>query len=619
MLELSFQSISWIWALNFFVDPQAAGETSRTDDRSSESPWTVDLLLALDRQLTHIEHNLSHYFSPNTHLLGEALALYVAGRAVPELARAARRESIGRRILVEQIDRQIERDGGHAERSTHYHRYTLDFYLLALAVARITGDSAAPTFGRAANVLASAARLFADDRGRVAHIGDDDGGATMPMTGRAPDDWRDTLATAAALLARPELRVGPPPEEPIWLLADPKLAPLLDASNEAPVAAGARSAALPDTGYYVSRSPAGDHLVIDGGPHGYRNGGHAHADALSLAFTLNGAPLLIDPGTGCYTIDPALRNRMRSTALHNTLQLDGRDQSVPRGPFHWTTVANGSVHCWRTNGGFDYFEGTHDGYRPLEHRRHVLALHGDLLVVADFVSGPETDREAHTGTVHWHIDPSWHVNVTSHGARLIGAGDVSLHVSHGSTQRFAGDVETGLGWHAPIYGQLQPATTIRIVHEAALPFWIVSVFGLNPGNPVSGVVTLPVWAEAGVLVRSTALRITRQTSIDYLIVAEPAEWSASARSTWRVAEFETDARMLFCRAADDQRVTHITMVDGSMLRSSSRNAVMLALPNRLPDLHLDLRHLGTGDRSGSTEGALSGLGPGATLIVGGTC
>ena len=97
------------------------------------SPWTVDLLLGLDRQLTLVEQNLSRYFSPNTHLLGEALALYVVGRALPELRRAAKWEQLGRTVLVEQIARQIHADGGHAELSTHYHRYTLDFYLLALA------------------------------------------------------------------------------------------------------------------------------------------------------------------------------------------------------------------------------------------------------------------------------------------------------------------------------------------------------------------------------------------------------------------------------------------------------------------------------------------------------
>src|SRR6185503_1307041 len=106
-------------------------------------PWLVDLLISLDRQLTHVEENLSYYFSPNTHLLGEALALYVSGRALPELAASARRQSTGRAILLDEIERQIGADGGHCERSTHYHRYTLDFYALALAVARITGDEAA--------------------------------------------------------------------------------------------------------------------------------------------------------------------------------------------------------------------------------------------------------------------------------------------------------------------------------------------------------------------------------------------------------------------------------------------------------------------------------------------
>src|SRR4029077_4233897 len=122
MLELGFRSLSWLWALAFFADDVHAGQPDG-------SPWIVDLLLALDRQLTQVERNLSYYFSPNTHLLGEALALYVAGRSLPELAASPRREAVGRRILVAEIGRQIAADGGHCERSAHYHRYTLDFYL----------------------------------------------------------------------------------------------------------------------------------------------------------------------------------------------------------------------------------------------------------------------------------------------------------------------------------------------------------------------------------------------------------------------------------------------------------------------------------------------------------
>ena len=46
---------------------------------------------------------------------------------------------------------------------------------------------------------------------------------------------------------------------------------------------------------------------------------------------------------------------MRSTALHNTLALDGRSQSMPSGPFHWAHVANGTR-------------------APLAHRRGVRLL-----------------------------------------------------------------------------------------------------------------------------------------------------------------------------------------------------------------------------------------------------
>ena len=111
---------------------------------------------------------------------------------------------------------------------------------------------------------------------------------------------------------------------------------------------------------------------------------------------MRGVPLLIDPGTGCYTTDPALRDRLRSTALHNTLTLDDRPQSVPNGPFHWSHARTARCTAGGRNERFDYFDGAHDGYGPLEHRRRVLALHGDLVVVADLVSAAPV-RDAHRG------------------------------------------------------------------------------------------------------------------------------------------------------------------------------------------------------------------------------
>jgi hypothetical protein len=591
MLELAFRSLSWLWAINFFAAPAA-----------DDAPWLVDLLVAIDRQLAHVERNLSYYFSPNTHLLGEALALYVTGAALPELAASGRRAALGRKILLDEIPRQIAADGGHCERSTHYHRYTLDFYLLALIVARIGGDDdAVSRFGEVVGRLATAARVLSDDRGRMPHIGDDDGGALWPIIGRAPDDLRDSLAIAAALVDRPELQVGRAPEEAYWMLAGLST---VHFDSRVPIAAPVRSASLPETGYYVSRSSAGDHLVIDGGPHGYQNGGHAHADALSLTLTVRGLPLLIDTGTGCYTADAALRDRMRSSTLHNTLTLDDRQQSVPRGPFHWAHVATTRLNRWRSNDGFDYFDGAHDGYAPAEHRRRVVALHGDLVVVADLVDGEGTHRAA----VHWHIDPRW--TVDPRGARVTLARDgerVGLTVPHGLLETFVGDPVSGLGWYSPAYGRVDRTTTVRVSHSATAPFWMIAVFDLNPQNPVAAVDTVPVWAEAGAVSHATALRITRTASIDHVLFAEPAAEHNGAAVTWRIGEIETDARMLFCRTTADRPIARIALVDGSIVRTAGRRGFALALPRLVPDLHADL----------TTDARLAGQAFGARVVVAG--
>jgi hypothetical protein len=575
MLELGFRSLSWLWMLAFFV-----GDSSR-----DELPWIVDLLLAIDRQLTQVERNLSYYFSPNTHLLGEALALYVAGRSLPELRRSPDREALGRRVLLTEIGRQIAPDGGHRELSTHYQRYTLDFYLLALIVARLTGDAAAADFEQAVARLACATRLLADDHGRLPHLGDDDGGALFPIAGRSPDDVRDSLAVAAALLGRPDLEIEPAPEETFWLLADPRLAPRQRRSQaKGPPARG--SGALTDTGYYVSRSTRGDHLVVDGGAHGYLNGGHAHADALSLSLTVAGIPFLLDPGTGAYTVDAVLRDRLRSSHMHNTVVIDGRSQSIARGPFSWARTANCRVRRWRTHGAFDYFEGEHDGYAPVEHRRHILMLRGDLLLVADLVRGPGR----HTAAVHWHVDPRWTVQARGHAVTFATSGTrCQLVVPNGEVECFNADSESGLGWHAPVYGSLRPMTSLRVTYGNGWPLWTASVFGLNPEDPIVDAEFVPIVATAGALEHAVALRISRAASTDFVALAETAPGHDGA--IWRVDEFETDARMLFCRLGGP-RLARFALMDGSVMRRQPEPAWRFEMPHRLPEIYVDLQDLG---------------------------
>src|SRR5258705_52442 len=252
MLEIGFRTISWTMAAHFLAagsGQQAAGSKSQRFTASCRLP-AASFLIAIDHQLRHVEHHLSYYFSPNTHLTGEALALYVVGHAFPELAASERWIATGRRILLQEIDRQILPDGGHAERSTHYQRYTLDFYLLALLTARRTADvDAARTFGAVVAQLAEFTRAMADADGRLPLIGDDDGGMLWPIAGRECNDVRDSLAVAAVALDRPGLAAWGIPEEGFWVAAPQAIQLAADRRPQPPPdGSGGRATAAGRTG-----------------------------------------------------------------------------------------------------------------------------------------------------------------------------------------------------------------------------------------------------------------------------------------------------------------------------------------------------------------------------------
>ena len=589
MLELGMRSMSWLWAMHFLLaDPPTTSESAQGSSvprQAAGTPWLLDMLVAIDRQLVHVEEHLSYYFSPNTHLIGEAAALYVTGIALPELARSRRWTELGRRILLEEIERQIGADGGHVERSTHYHRYTLDFYMLAFLEAELAGDSeAAAAFHHAVTRLAGFMRAMTGASGHIPLIGDDDGGMVWPIDGRDPRDVRDSLALAS-LIERPDADDWMDHEEAVWIGWSRR------AGHRTPAAtSGGRpreavdSRIFPDTGYVVMRS-GGDHLVFDVGRHGYLNGGHAHADALSFTLELDGRPCLIDPGTAVYTTDKALRDRMRASSSHNTMTLDRRSSAIPGGPFHWQSRADARLVSWRSNGGGSWAEGCHDAYAPARHRRSIVHTAGQGWLVVDDVTG----SGRHLAQTHWHFGPAW--DVTRDGAQRLlatapdGATAWLLH-DEADVTLVRGDEGEALGWSSPRYGQLTPSFTAVLTRAIGLPAIFVAWVGGDGASQPPFLETLPVTADPAAL--SVAVRIRRGSGGTITTLLRPGDDVLRAERTADTDDYHTNARLLQY-GQDGMGIVRLAVVDGSHALALHERLLSVGAHDQIHDLHATVR------------------------------
>ena len=286
-LEVAFRAIAWLWAIHLF-----AGSTKLTPR------FALRFLKQLSAHGRHVNSYLSHYFSANTHLTGEALALFYLGTALPELCEAARWRETGLKILLEQMPKHVRQDGVYFEQSSYYQRYTADFYTHLLVLARATGATLPVEVEERLALLIDHLAWITRPDGTSPLVGDDDGGRLITLAVRKKNDWRDTIATAAAIFARSDWKfvAGEAKVETLWLLG-PDALKSYDAIQARPPAEHSR--AFTEGGYYVMRdgwSQDSSYLLIDCGPHGSSSCGHAHADALAFEFASKGKTWLVRSG-----------------------------------------------------------------------------------------------------------------------------------------------------------------------------------------------------------------------------------------------------------------------------------------------------------------------------------
>jgi hypothetical protein len=470
-LEVAFRAISWIWT-GFLLEGSAA----------DSADFQRDLARGLDRAGWYIQRFLSTYFSPNTHLLGEGVALFLIGVRYPGLRRAAAWKETGWKVILEAARQQVRPDGVYFEQSTYYHVYALDFFLHARILAARNGIAIPQELdGTIRRMLRALAQL--SEAGAAPRYGDDDGGRVFDGSRNRPEHMRDPLSTGAALFRDAGFKAAAPGlcEETVWLLGRDGAAAYDAVPADAPAAG---SVVLPASGIYSMVSSA--QLFVDGGEQGCGGAGHSHADALSIQLAAGGLFWLTDPGTCGYAGGDSLRDKFRGTPAHNTLAVDDLHQADPAGPFRWGPLPQVEVGRWVTGETFDLFEGLHRGYErlpdPVTHRRWVLRLGAGLWLVRDVVEG----RGTHRFDIYWHFPPE--VKLTRRGPAVVAG---PLADARGSLPR-GGEMLTlvGLGdesWcltigeddYSPAYGVRVPAPVARWSATSGCPAEFVTAIGFG--------------------------------------------------------------------------------------------------------------------------------------------
>jgi Heparinase II/III N-terminus/Heparinase II/III-like protein len=458
-LEVSFRAVSWIW-----THALLKGTRFLTDE------FEAEYLSAQALNGRHIARYLSTYFSPNTHLLGEGMALFFLGTMCPELANAETWKPLGWQIVLAQAEVQVNPDGMHFEQSLYYHLYALDFFVHAALLASANGVVLPTTFEQKLERMMNVLFLLSRS-GPPARFGDDDGGRLFDPARNRDQHLIDPLATGAVLFQRAdykslcrELR-----EETIWLTGEQGVAEW-DRLESSPLPL--QSAPLVSSGIYVlAASPAKAQLVFKGGASITQTRNHAHADAMSLILQSCGHSLLIDPGACEYVGEGGRRNLYRGTAMHNTLTVDGQDQAEPLGPFSWRQEIGAVTERWVSGETFDWIVGSHRGYsrlsRPVQHRRFVVALKTGLFFVRDSIEG----EGRHHLEISWRLSPDlqllpndvFRLNGSSQGLALLTVRN------HGWSE------EVHKGPWSPAYGLQRTTTVLKFDTTCRVPAEFASV------------------------------------------------------------------------------------------------------------------------------------------------
>lgn len=327
----------------------------------------------------YIENHYSRYSSANNHLIVEAYAIGQSG----VLFGNQKWIDLAISILTKEFPLQNYSDGINKELSLHYQSFYMEAVGLLMRLFQKNDISIPASWYMWLFKMSEYLATCIGKHGEVIEFGDNDEGKILDLCGGF-NHYQYVLGLMSCLLDEGYIDVRECCENIKWLFTEEERA---DACKK-DIFIPKKSACFREGGNTILRSNDENILIgIDHAALGFGSiAAHGHADALSFQMYIDGQPIFVDPGTYIYHCDIENRNAFRRTENHNTVCIEGKDQSKMLGAFLWGKRAECGLLQFYDGNDKVMILASHNGYAPVIHKRSFTFNKNNEFEITDELS-----------------------------------------------------------------------------------------------------------------------------------------------------------------------------------------------------------------------------------------
>lgn len=471
-LEPAMRIISWGWAFSLL----------KTCGYNISDEFKEKLGKSVCLQADYISNHLSAYSSANNHLTGEAAGLVFAGCIFDFGNYSEKLVKKGSKILNREIIKLTSREGFSREQAMGYHFFIFDLFLASFLLMKKSNINVPEKSWQILEKQAESMLCFSDDDLNLPDIGDSDDSYVLKLE---DNKTLSVLNIASVLFSRGDFKYKAGENidiKTLWLLGKDDFEKYQEIK---PVKPERKSRYFEDAGYFLFKDKNTD-AFIDIGNLGYLSiASHGHADALSFCLNYKNKEFLIDTGTYAFHTKKDWRDYFKGTSAHNTVEIDGQNQSEIGGNFMWLKKADVTVEKVNSNENKDCVKAYHNGYLKqgtgVKHTREVHFEKDKFVLIVDNFDC--SDKKEHKFSLNWHAATECEVEKSINSIMVKNDNKkIFLHFFSNinfKTNIFNGSLNPLSGWYSGKLDQKEPVNTVNIVSKSGNNAYIATLISFD--------------------------------------------------------------------------------------------------------------------------------------------